>query len=487
MVLKIMRGKKFSRRVLGGLLVIIIPAFVFWGVGSISDRPKPAGKISGRSISAEDFSSSRQGVQAQIMLNFFSDYNRMSSLLKDQTLMNTMAWERLLLLLSAKDKKIKVSNREVMLYISSHPLFQREGVFNRSIYIAVLGNPSLSLSPRKFEELTRENLLVIKFRNTLLSNISVSNEEIVEKFSEYGNKVVFSYFLVNKDNYFESIEITDREILDAYERNKDRLYSKERAEVEYIEVPYSSAEEKNRIAPELKKTAVEISGNGISFEESAGKLNYKYGKTEFFTADDALTEMEWFKGFNDVAFALKDGEVSYPVFSETDKGSAFIIKKTGTELPELLPFEKVKAEITLALKNVKSVEKAKAAADELFESISSSKMTFEDAASSIEASVSQTPLLSSVDYIGEVTSARELVIAALASQDEPFLPPFITHKGVLLTRIDEIYKAPSEELTEEVREALKQNIISRKQATAVNDWLKQHSADIETSKPLEKM
>ena len=76
MVLGIMRSRKFSKRVLMGLLIIIIPAFVFWGVGSLSDRPKPAGKIYGRAVSAENFFSSRQGVQTQILLNYFTDYER---------------------------------------------------------------------------------------------------------------------------------------------------------------------------------------------------------------------------------------------------------------------------------------------------------------------------------------------------------------------------------------------------------------------------
>ena len=487
MVLKIMRGKKFSRRVLGGLLVIIIPAFVFWGVGSLSDRPKPAGKIFGRSISAEDFNSSRRGVQAQIILNFFSDYDRMSSILKNRSLMNTMSWERLLLLLSSKDAGFKVSNRDLMLFISSHPLFQRDGAFNKSIYNSVLRNPALSISPRQFEELIRGNLLVMKFRNSLLENISVSDEDIASKFSEYANKAVFSYFLIDKDDYFENINITEQEIRDAYDRNKDRLYSKEKAKVEYIEIFYSTAEEKTRLEQELETTAVEMAQEGTALRKTAEKMNFKYGETELFTVDDTLTGMEWFQGFNDVSFALKDGEISYPAFSSPDKGSAFIIKRVGTEVPELLSFEKVQPEIALAIKNVKSVEAAKSVADELFQSISGETLSFEDAAGSIGATVKQTPMLNATDRIEEITPARELVIAALSSQDEPFLAPFITSKGVLLTRIDEIYKAPSSELTEEIRDVLRKNIVSEKQATVVNDWLQQHSADIESYKPLEEM
>lgn len=487
MVLHIMRGKKFSKRVLGGLLVIIIPAFVFWGVDTLTDRPKPAGKIFGRTISAENFYSSRQGVQAQIILNYFSDYASMSSILKDHSLMNRMAWERLLLLLAAKDSRVRVDNREVMLFIASHPLFQRGGGFDRSVYSSVLGNPSLSMSPRRFEELVRENLMVMKFRNGLLENISVSDEEIINKFSEYADKAVLSYFLVDKDNYFEQVEVTEEEVLAAYDRNKDRLFSKEKAAVEYIEIPYSSADEKNELAQALENLAVELARENASFEKRSGELGYKYGKTELFAQDEKLSGMSWSENFNQTAFALKDGEVSFPVFSAPDKGSAFIIKRFGTETPQLLPFDKVKTEITLALRNVKSVESAKTFADELFQGISKGELTFEEAAEKAGAAVKKTAQINSESKIDDITPAKELVSAAFSSGGEKYIPPFITHRGILLTRVDELYKAPSSELTEELRETLKKSITASKQATAVTDWLNAHSADVETYRPIEEM
>ena len=487
MVLGIMRSKKFSKRVLGVLLVIIIPAFVFWGVGSLSDRPKPAGKIFGRSISAEDFRSSRQGVQVQIMLNFFSDYDRMSSILKDRTLINTMAWERLLLLMSARAKKLDVPNRDVMLFIASHPLFQRGGSFDKAIYGSVLRNPALSISPRQFEELVRENLLVIKFRDMLLGDITVTDEEITEIFLTHAGKAAFSYFLIDKETYSGGIDVTDLEVKEAYERNKDRLYSQEKAKVEYIEAPYSSIDEKTLISSKLENELAGKSAENISLKDIAGKMGMKYGESPLFAREDTLVGMEWFQGFNDTSFSLKNNEISYPVSLDSEKGSVFVIKRLETETPRLLSFEDVSSEIALALKNVKSVDLAKTKANELFEAISKGDLSFEDAAASIEAGIEQTPLLSIEDRISDIAPARELVISALSLSKDELLSPYITPKGVLILRVDETQEAPLSDLTEDVKDALRNRITTEKQNETISNWLKQHSADIETYRPLEEM
>jgi hypothetical protein len=486
MVLGIMRSKKFSKRVLMGLLVIIIPAFVFWGVGSLSDRPKPAGRIYGRAVSAEDFYSSRQGVQTQILLNYFTDYERMSSILKDRTLMNTMAWERLLLLSAARDRKIQVSNQEVMSFIASHPLFQRGGGFDRTVYASILRNPSLSLSPRQFEELIRENLLVMKFRNSLLDKIAVSEEEILERFRLFAGKTVFSYFLIDKNKYSEDVSINEQEIVEAYENNKDRLFSGEKAQVEYIEAKYSSSSEKDRIDETLRKAVVEISRDGLSLEEYADKTDFRYGKTGFFAVHNTLSGSSWFPGFNEATFELKDGEMSPPVFSDPEQGSAFMIRRMGTEMPELLSFEEVREEISEAIKNVKSVDLAKEEADKIFQAISDGEMTFDEAATSVNSPIKQTPPLSIEDHIENLIPARDAIIASFSTEDE-ILPPYITHVGVLIMRVDDVIDPDLSDLTQEVRDSITESIVSERQVSSVTDWLRQNSSAIVPARPLEEM
>jgi len=54
MVLSILRSRKFSKRILTALLILIIPAFLLWGVGSLKNRPGKIGKIDGKLIYSDE-------------------------------------------------------------------------------------------------------------------------------------------------------------------------------------------------------------------------------------------------------------------------------------------------------------------------------------------------------------------------------------------------------------------------------------------------
>ena len=73
MVLSILRSRKFSKRVLLALLVIIIPAFVFWGAGSLTDRPELIGTIGGTKVYPDDFMESFQGIKSQIFMSYYGN------------------------------------------------------------------------------------------------------------------------------------------------------------------------------------------------------------------------------------------------------------------------------------------------------------------------------------------------------------------------------------------------------------------------------
>jgi len=55
---------------------------------------------------------------------------------------------------------IKVSDEEVVTAISMIPAFQKDGVFNRQIYLQLLQDKRLT--PKDFEESEKEDLLIKK-------------------------------------------------------------------------------------------------------------------------------------------------------------------------------------------------------------------------------------------------------------------------------------------------------------------------------------
>ena len=58
-MLKLLRNKNITKVVLWALLILIVPAFVLWGTGSLGGSkgkgPTYAGKIDGKKVSFEQF------------------------------------------------------------------------------------------------------------------------------------------------------------------------------------------------------------------------------------------------------------------------------------------------------------------------------------------------------------------------------------------------------------------------------------------------
>ncbi|MFH0764763.1 MAG: SurA N-terminal domain-containing protein [Candidatus Omnitrophota bacterium] len=203
-MLKLMRNKKVTKFVLWGTLILILPAFVIWGAGSIGKSkekgPTYAGLIDGKKISFDDFAGSLGAVRCQIFLNYFSQPQVLDAIMKNKEFSGKLAWDMLVMSREAKKRKIKVSDAEVITFIQGHPLFSRGGKFDDRIYEYILRN-NLSVYPRSFEEIVRNNLAVQKMNNTLTKDIKVTDEEILDRYKIDNKDFDEEKFKKEKDEY----------------------------------------------------------------------------------------------------------------------------------------------------------------------------------------------------------------------------------------------------------------------------------------------
>ena len=486
MVLNILRSRKFAKKILILLLILIIPAFVLWGVGNLSNRPAPVGTIDGKLISADEFVESRKGTMIQVILTYFSNYDTMNSILRNRPMVNYMSWERLILLNAARKDKIMVSNADVRSFISSHPLFQRDGVFSKEVYSALLRNPSLSMSPRDFEELVRQNLQVLLFRQKLLEGVTLSDEEILEAYKMNNDKVQLSVLIVDKDPFSTDVEVTDIEITEAYDKNKDRFFIQERVDVEYIELPYNSKEEIELITERLETLYPEVTSSGLNLKAIAEKENLRYGKTGPFSRDDIIPGITFSRTFQNLAFSLEEGKIGPPIFSGPDKGAAYIMRKIGQTPMKPLEFEEVREDLKRALKDAKSIELARKYTDEINSRLIDETSTLEAEAEADGVSLRSVGPIKADEYVENIGPARELVYRARAAGKGELVTPLIFQGGVFITRVDDITPA-DETLFSEQKEDLRRNILLNKQTAVIEGWLKERNAEIELNVPLEEL
>ena len=353
MVLHILRSKKFARKILLLLLVIIIPAFVLWGAGSVTNRPKPVGKIGTESISYEEFTESRQGMKVQVLFTYYGDFNTMTQIMKNRPMLNLMAWERLILLTSAKDAKMSIPDKEVLSFIAQHPLFQRTGKFDKEVYQYILTN-TLSVTPRQFEELVRENMEIQALRQQLIGNLTISEKELKEHYKKLNDKVRFSYFLIGGGRFVKDVTVTDADAKKYYDENQKYFEQSEQVKASHILIkvePTAEDSEKTTAREKIQEIKQKLEAGGdfaeLAKKSSEGPSGPNGGDLGYFGRGQMVPS------FEETAFALEVGHVSEPV--ETQFGY-HLIKVFDKKSGSTTPFEEVKERIEQFLKGQKMNE-----------------------------------------------------------------------------------------------------------------------------------
>ncbi|MFH1304887.1 MAG: peptidylprolyl isomerase [Candidatus Omnitrophota bacterium] len=483
MVLNILRSRKFSRRILLAVLILILPAFVLWGMGSVTSRPDLIGEIGRRKIYLDDFAKSRRGIKAQVLFSYYGDYAALNQILNNRSMLNLMAWERLLLLEAARDKKIRVANADVLSFIARHPLFQRNGIFQREAYESILRN-TLSMTPRQFEELVRENLRVRILRQEILKNTDVSEKELLEYYGSLHDQVELSYVLLNKSVFMPEKQPSDEEIKKFYETNIIRYTEMPKTEVEYIALPYADNDGKNSVLETAEKIYAQLETSSSGFSETAEKFGLRYGKTSPFSREDTIPGIVFFKEFPEAAFSLKKGETSSLIFPPREKGTAYILRKIKDTPPRKLSFQEARE---AAIKDLSGEEALARANEEARISYAKTKMgsdTLEETAQKFGLKVQQTGPISSEGYVENVGSAKKMVAAARKLAPGDIVPPISLENGTVLARIDRIVPA-SEAAFEEEKAKLREALLIRKQMQALEAWFRENKQRIILKRSLE--
>ena len=485
MVLAALRSKKFKRNALLALLILIIPAFVLWGAGSMSSRPPLVGEIGKHKVYADEFEKSLQGIRLQILLAYYQNRDALNDILQNRPMLNYMTWERLIYLDAARKSGVKVTNEDVRAFVGTHPLFQRDGRFDETAYAYLLRH-SLSMDARQFEELVRQNLMVRSFRQDLLKNTIISPEEVQDYYNKSASKVELSYLLVPKDLYSEGSRPSPEEVAKYYEDNKDMLYSPHLVNVEYIEFIYGTPEEKAAAETKIAEIYPALERAPEKFIDTAITNNLRYAETGPFNRDEVVPGIVFFQEFHDVAFSLPKGEISRPIFSAPDKGAAYVLRKKEDFPSRQLPFDDVKDDIAKFLSDQKSLARAVDNARGIYQKLLSSTVTLDDAAAELNGTAGKTGLITVRDYIENIGPAQDIVLAALETDTGSYTPPVPTEKGALISRVERTV-LPDQAEFENNKEALTKNLLVRKQMAVLDAWLAANTARVKLNKSLDQM
>ena len=330
-MLKFLRRKNISKVIFWFLVILILPAFVLWGTGSMSgskeNRPKSVGTIDGNKVSFDDFYHAVVGIRCQIVLIYFNQPKIMDAMFQNKELMGKLAWDRLIMTKEADEAKIKVPNNEVVAFVQVHPIFTRNGAFDPKIYEHVL-RYNIGLDARGFEEIVRENIRLKRLNDLVAKDVTATDEEVLNEYRKTAQKFKIDYILSATSQFTEKAAASDEAARDYYEKNKEEfeLPQKEGGDgklaafedvKESIKAYLAERNAKTlalKHASELRQKILDkMSGDNISFEKASTKLGLERVETPFFSKADYLDGLgEASLVINEVA-RLKEGEVSLPV------------------------------------------------------------------------------------------------------------------------------------------------------------------------------
>jgi len=340
-MLKLLRNKRIAKAIFWALVILIMPAFVLWGSGSLGRSkekgPSCVGTADNKKVSFEDFAKSLTSVRCYVILDYFSQPQILDIFLKDKAFMARMAWDRIIMLRAAGKYKLKVSDKDVINYIKLHPMFVHNGRFDEKIYEYVLKN-NMGLYPRNFEEIVRENLMIQRLNDLLTKDAKASDAEIIENYKKNNEKFKISYIAATVNDFLDKTDIGEDRMKDYYEKHRATFAlppkEGEEAGAPLRVAPFEdvkanvktmlSEEDAKSLAieymnEEYKKIMDTMSQEKVPFEQAASKLGFKIQESPFFSKSDYLEGIGEALPIATVVAKLKKEEISAPI--ETRKGA----------------------------------------------------------------------------------------------------------------------------------------------------------------------
>jgi peptidyl-prolyl cis-trans isomerase D len=141
-----------------------------------------------------------------------------------------------LLLQEAHAMGLTVSDDELANMLSLAPEFHVGGRFNKERYVQLLR--ANKMAPAEFEEEQRAQLTIQRLYGTVLDAVQVSEAEVRERYRIEQEKINLLFIRLPLARFVSEVKVTDDEIKNFYERNKESLKQPLKLQLEYLSYPF---------------------------------------------------------------------------------------------------------------------------------------------------------------------------------------------------------------------------------------------------------
>ncbi|MBI5343615.1 MAG: SurA N-terminal domain-containing protein [Deltaproteobacteria bacterium] len=385
------------------ILGFIAVTFVWWGVGTYSERGRDiAATVGSQNISMGELAEAAAGLEKTYRDVYGAALTpEMAKTLNFRKQAMDSLIQRALFLSEAKKMGISASDEEVQREIAATPAFQVNGQFHAEQYQATLKYNRITTA--SYEESKRQEITLKKMEGLFAADARVPESEALELFRLATRKVRLLVVTADPDKikgvvsptegeiaakydqmkeslriparvkllaarfepafFARDASVTEQEIRAFYEGNADKFRNEEQRLVSQIYLPYAK-KDKEAVAKKMAEILVEAGKGKAEFEKTAKKHSkMKTGET-WTRRSEARPE---------VAGPLYAAAVDSLVGPIDVGGGILLLRVNRIQFPETLPLDKVKDRVTALLKREKGKDIAVIKAYEAHTKASASK------------------------------------------------------------------------------------------------------------------
>jgi len=374
-----LHGQKWLSYLVLGILALI---FVMWGASGFSDPTgfggSYAAKVNGQKISAEEFRRAWQNEQPRYAQLFGGDLDETRRRLLQEQLLDSFIRERALMD-RTEDLGFRVSPRQLVDALRQEPAFQIDGQFDRNQYYARLA--AAGVTPAQFEADRRRQLqlnqlgvaiggteFVTPSEAARVAALETEQREVryalltADKFSAgpaFDDAAIEAAYKANEAQYTQpesarlayaeltladvtaQVDVTEEQLRERYEKEKDRFVVAETRQVRHILLPLEEGKDDPAVKAQADALAQRARG-GEDFAKLARENSKDVGSAaqggDLGWVDHSTLE----PALSDALFALKDGEIGGPVRT---RFGWHVIKLDGIRPGHSQTFEEARADL----------------------------------------------------------------------------------------------------------------------------------------------
>lgn len=460
---------------------IIILSFVI-GYAMLSAPNGPGGEdtsaeaavVNGKAIAYSDFQSTYSNLY-QLYKNIYQD--QFTPALENQLKLagksiNSLI-DQVLLMGEAERLKLNISDKELVEAIAQVQAFQENGVFSKDRYLQVLSYQRMNSD--EFEALQRNELISNKVRESIQSDVTVTDADIETEFRTNNEKVNLNFVSLASTAFEKKVKVTDEALAAYFNENQEIFRIPEMVALRYLQfepqrylenVTFDESELEKFYRRHLSQFEIlehirashilikvdegadeQIRAKKLAFAEKIleeARTGKDFAELARINSDDKASAMKggdlgtftrgsMVKPFEDAAFSMKPGDISGLV--ETVFGY-HIIKVTEYTEPGIRSLNDAMEEVKEGLRAEKSKQLAFEKAMDAY-NINRKTGDLQAAATANELGIKETGPFARDGYIDGIGRNEEIINAAHLLEANTLAKPVITDDGVILFGLKE--------------------------------------------------